>query len=253
MQVDSNQKLQKFFKVLENTGLTLSIKAIEATSRDTTQPKQVIPVRVIYMIILFVPCKAEQFLQDSSEPNTLVFTRLADAEMFLFAAQKCLSTSLSKLKRQFASNVRELANRSRQKQFEVLKKLIQDSIDEDVQPELKDEIIDDLEDRGVSVETLVFSSIRRRVVKTIEQRHTASSAFSAIENAIASPFLRSSKDSGALLGDLEDEEAIEQEERTKAVEQLGFMLRAPIAVAASIPFVLGAGIWPFITKVHSCC
>lgn len=55
-----------------------------------------------------------------------------------------------------------------------------------------------------------------------------------------------------LLGDLEAEQAVEDEERNKAVEQLGFMLRAPIAVIAAIPFVLGAGVWPFMTKVNIC-
>ena len=115
--------------------------------------------------------------------------------MFLFASQKCLSTSLSKLKGQFTKSVRDLANRSRQKQFEALQQLIQSSIDEDIQPDLKDEIIEELGDRGVSVETLVFSSIRRQVVKTIEQRHSASSAFLSIENAIARPILRSQRES----------------------------------------------------------
>jgi hypothetical protein len=35
----------------------------------------------------------------------------------------------------------------------------------------------------------------------------------------------------------------------RAVDGLGFMLRAPVAVIASVPIVLGVLIWPLMTQV----
>lgn len=184
------------------------------------------------------------------DPDTLVFSRESDAEMFLYKSQLALGDSLTKLKRQFVGLVRSLANQSRTEHFQSLKRTIQLLIQDDIQPELKEDIIDELDVRGASVETLVFSSIRRQVIHTIATRHTAGTAFRAIEGAIAKPLLKSSKDSDSMIiNDYEDVENLEQQARTKSFEQLGFMVRAPIAVIATVPWVLGAGVWPFMARV----
>lgn len=44
MQVESDSKLQKFFKVLERTGLDLATKAVDATMKDTTQSRHLLSV-----------------------------------------------------------------------------------------------------------------------------------------------------------------------------------------------------------------
>jgi hypothetical protein len=41
----------------------------------------------------------------------------------------------------------------------------------------------------------------------------------------------------------------DEEDQQKAIDALGFMLRAPATAITFVPFVLGAFIWPFITKV----
>ena len=168
--------------------------------------------------------------------------------MFLFKSQAALNRSLTKLKRQFVGLVRNLANQSREEHFQSLKRSIQELIQDDIQPELKEDIIDELETRGATVETLVFSSIRRHVVHTVATRHTAATAFRAIEGAIAKPLLKSPQDTNTTGFDGRDGESIE-EARAKNFDQLGFMVRAPIAVVATIPWVLGAGIWPFMASV----
>jgi len=69
-------------------------------------------------------------------------------------------------------------------------------------------------------------------------RYGPKAAFQAFEMGIARPILR-----------MRGSEDSDEEETHKAVEELGFMLRAPIAVIAAVPFVLGAGIWPLVTQV----
>jgi hypothetical protein len=167
---------------------------------------------------------------------------------------------LSKLKKQYVGTVRTLANKTRASLFNSLKKTIQETIRDDIQPELKEEIIDELDERSDSVEKLVISNIRRQVVRTVATRHDARSAYHAIEEKLAQPFFASrdkglytlpttGSDSSQNLNE-EEIDMLVEEERSKRMKELGFMLRAPIAVVAAIPWVLGAGIWPFMAKVN---
>jgi len=87
------------------------------------------------------------------------------------------------------------------------------------------------------------------VIKTTATRHKAQTAFRAIEEKLARPWLgpgspiTSGGESESDQGD--DAEAAVQ----RSIDELGFMLRAPITALASVPFVFGLPIWPWM--VHS--
>jgi hypothetical protein len=82
------------------------------------------------------------------------------------------------------------------------------------------------------------------VIKTTATRHTAQTAFRAIEERVARPWLGSGapvpSDSDSEMGD--DGEVAAQ----RSIDELGFMLRAPITVLATVPFVFGLAIWPWM-------
>jgi len=87
------------------------------------------------------------------------------------------------------------------------------------------------------------------VIKTAATRHTAQTAFRAIEEKLARPWLgpgspvTSNSESESDLGD--DAEAAVQ----RSIDELGFMLRTPITMLATVPSVFGLPIWPWM--VHS--
>ena len=87
------------------------------------------------------------------------------------------------------------------------------------------------------------------MIKTTATRYKAQTAFRAIEEKLARPWLgpgspiTSGGESESDQGD--DAEAAVQ----RSIDELGFMLRAPITALASVPFVFGLPIWPWM--VHS--
>ena len=87
------------------------------------------------------------------------------------------------------------------------------------------------------------------MIKTTTTRHTALTAFRAIEERIARPWLgpgtSTSSDNGSK-SDLEDDAEVAVQQ---SFDELGFMLRAPVAMLATVPFVFGLPIWPWM--VHS--
>ena len=107
---------------------------------------------------------------------------------------------------------------------------------------------DDLETQSISIRKVAFQQIRN-MIRTTDTRHTAQTAFRAIEERLARPLLGSVRP--ATNGG--KSEAVDNPDVEKAVQQrindLGFMLRAPIAVLATVPFVFGLPIWPWM--VHS--
>ena len=85
-----------------------------------------------------------------------------------------------------------------------------------------------------------------RITKT---HHTAQALFRAIEERLALPWLgnvRPATNSGS--GETVDNDDVEEAVQ-RSINDLGFMLRAPIAVLATVPFVFGLPIWPWM--VHS--
>ena len=87
------------------------------------------------------------------------------------------------------------------------------------------------------------------MIKTTATRHTAQTAFRAIEEKLARRWIgpgspiTSDGEFGSGQGD--DAEAAIQ----RSIDDLGFMLRAPITMLATVPFAFGLPIWPW--KVHS--
>ena len=108
----------------------------------------------------------------------------------------------------------------------------------------------DLESQSIDIRKVAFQQIRN-VVKTTATRHTAPTAFRAIEERIARPWLgfassTTSEGESNSESDLGDDAEVAVQ---RSIDELGFMLRAPITALATVPFVFGLPIWPW--KVHS--
>ena len=87
------------------------------------------------------------------------------------------------------------------------------------------------------------------MIKTTATRHTASAVFRAIEERIARPWLGPGT---STTSDDEPESDLGYDAEVavqRSFDKLGFMLRAPITVLATVPFVFGLPIWPWM--VHS--
>ena len=105
---------------------------------------------------------------------------------------------------------------------------------------------EDLESQSIDIRRVAFQQIRN-VIKTTATRHTPQTAFRAIEERLARPWLTTRRTAPTT-----DEESENDDVETalqRSVDDLGFMLRAPITVLASLPFVFGLPIWPWM--VHS--
>jgi len=171
----------------------------------------------------------------NSEPsNVLTVASRAAAENFFRVSQEKLTQSLTALRLQFVSTIRKLADLARQERFESLRKAIT-SLKPDLQPDLQNEILIDLNANAVHVQNLAFRKARKHV-KTEHIRYGPKAAFQALEVQIAKP-VRRMRDDG-----------FDDEDDHEGVADLGFMLRAPIAAIAVVPFVLGVAIWPLMTQ-----
>ncbi len=106
---------------------------------------------------------------------------------------------------------------------------------------------DDLETQSISIRKVAFQQIRN-MIRTTDTRHTAQTAFRAIEERLARPWLGSAPATNGDKSDDDDNDDVEVAVQ-RSINDLGFMLRAPIAVLATVPFVFGLPIWPWI--VHS--
>jgi len=80
-------------------------------------------------------------------------------------------------------------------------------------------------------------------------RHKAQTAFRAIEEKLARPWLGP----GSPImsdGEYESDQGDDAEAAVqRSIDELGFMLRTPITMLATVPFVFGLPIWPWM--VHS--
>jgi hypothetical protein len=105
---------------------------------------------------------------------------------------------------------------------------------------------DDLESQSINICKVAFQQIRS-MIRTTDTRHTAKTAFRAIEERLAKPWL------GTVTPQTNDEKSEQSGSDVEVVVQrsindLGFMLRAPIAVLATVPFVFGLPIWPWVVR-----
>jgi hypothetical protein len=101
----------------------------------------------------------------------------------------------------------------------------------------------DLESQSIDIRKVAFQQIRN-VIKTTATRHTAQTAFRAIEERLARPWLGPGTPPTS---DVESEEGDDVEVAVqRSIDELGFMLRAPITMLATVPFVFGLPIWPWM-------
>lgn len=105
---------------------------------------------------------------------------------------------------------------------------------------------DDLGTQFIDIRAVAFQRLRS-IIKKTTTRHTAQTAFRAIEQKVSRPWLGSNTPAMSHgeydLGD--DAEVAAQ----RSIDELGFMFRAPITVLVTLPFVFGLPIWPWM--VHS--
>jgi hypothetical protein len=216
------------------------------------------------MYVCFVFCSPlPMTFQQFEDCNDLKFHSKADMESFLLSVQRALSASLAPIKREYITFVRELASQSRAALFESLRSQIQTSIEGATEVELVGEITDRLDSYGEDTEILLLSSIKKRGLYTIVSNpHSFSTAHHAIRNLIVRLVLRPTSrnnhkdikgigvdisDGGiGLSGDVSD---AHESELARDIDKLGFMLRAPISVLATVPLLLSPGVWRFVHQV----
>ncbi|KIM23876.1 hypothetical protein M408DRAFT_332078, partial [Serendipita vermifera MAFF 305830] len=174
--------------------------------------------------------------------SVLVVKSVHHAEEFLRLSQKELQGSLNREKQDFVTAVRKMAEEARAKRFQELKDEFA-RLDPQIQPELREEIIEDLNNQSVDIRQVIFNHIKNEI-KTTKTRHTAATAFRAIEEKLAKPLLSQNEDPIQVLDEGE-------QKALKTVDDLGFMLRAPISAMATIPFVFGLPIWPWMAYSKS--
>ncbi|KAH7918876.1 hypothetical protein BV22DRAFT_1134271 [Leucogyrophana mollusca] len=225
MQLKSSKRLQNAFSTLDREAQAAALKAIDNVRKGGNRAWQ---------------------HASFNDKDVIEFGHVADAEMFLQEVQGDLNKSLSDLKRKFVTAVRKLANQSRSEHFDSMKSKIQ-GLKGDLQPELKEDIIEELSDRSETVEKLVFSTIRRKVMHTVATKHNAASAYRVLQMTIAKPLLKQ-KPTEETVERLVDRNVVADSDPGSQLADLGFMLRAPIAVIAAIPWLLGSPIWPFMKQ-----
>lgn len=188
---------------------------------------------------------------------------ITHAEEFLRRSQQELHSSLNSLKLEYVAAVRRFAEAARVKRFTALREAIKD-----LEPQLESELwseIDgmhlnteaynflispsgDLEAQSTDIRRVAFQHIRS-VIKVTSTRYTPQAAFRAIEIKLARSWLGSTtpatSDSESEIGD-DIEGAVR-----KSINELGFMLRAPITVLATVPFIFGLPIWPWMIQSRS--
>jgi len=94
--------------------------------------------------------------------TVLVVKNPAHAEEFLRLSQRQLHVSLNREKQDFVTAVRKMAEEARGKRFQALKDEIA-RLDPNIQPELREEIIEDLNNSSVDVRQVAFHQIKNRV------------------------------------------------------------------------------------------
>ena len=82
----------------------------------------------------------------------------------------------------------------------------------------------------------------------VKPKSTIQTTFRAIEERIARPWLGSGT---STTSDDESESDLDNDAEVavqRSIDELGFMLRAPITMLATIPFVFGLPIWPWVVR-----
>ncbi|KLO16294.1 hypothetical protein SCHPADRAFT_221937 [Schizopora paradoxa] len=176
----------------------------------------------------------------------MTFSQISKAEVFLEAIQSGAVDIFTAEKKRLVEYVRDLAGRTRSSYFKSLRDKIKTRVGDDTsQFSLKEDIMAELSEKGATIGNLIFVNIRQSVMHTIAVRHSGASAYRAIQDAIARPFLNQ-RPIDVFLN--LNAAAPREDEWKRGVENLGFMLRAPITVVASLSWLLGSGVWPFMRQ-----
>ncbi|KLO16286.1 hypothetical protein SCHPADRAFT_823483 [Schizopora paradoxa] len=220
-------KLDRAFAILEQNGQKSAVLAVEdATKRvEHRAPKS-----------------------GTLKSNEIVFSTKFEVEKFFYMAQdKMAQDAKNDLSREFVGFVRELADRSRLQLFELLvQKLESVTKEKQAPPELVDDILEQLNYQKQDVEVLFSATVKTKAVRTDVERHNVATAYTAIKDAMSKPFMHSSESV-----DLDDNasnitETTSSQTDSTVASELGFMIRAPIAVLATIPLLLGSLVWPWL-------
>jgi hypothetical protein len=100
--------------------------------------------------------------KDKGGVKVLVVKSVAHAEEFLRLSQRELRASLNREKQDFVTAIRRMAEEARGKRFQELKDEFA-RLDPLVQAELREEIIEDLNNQSVDVRQVVFNHIKNEV------------------------------------------------------------------------------------------
>ena len=100
--------------------------------------------------------------QERGGITVLVVKCVSHAEEFLRLSQKELQTSLNREKQDFVTAIRKMAEEARAKRFQELKDEFA-RLDPKIQPELREEIIEDLNNQSVDIRQVVFNHIKNEV------------------------------------------------------------------------------------------
>lgn len=152
------------------------------------------------------------------------------------------------LSRKYIKFVRDLANHSRLGLFHVLMKEVESiSKKKQAPPDLAEDILDKLKYQIQDVDMLFAVSLKNKAIRTDVERHNITSAYTAIRDALSKPFIR--------LPEIHDSKSTTSNDSidspNPSASELGLMIRAPIAVLATIPLVLGSFVWPWLVHVSS--
>jgi len=170
----------------------------------------------------------------ASESSHVFVGSRQEAEEFFRESQKKLTTLLLELKFKFVATVRGFAERANRDRIGRLKAAIK-AFKDDMEAELRSDILVDLDALTTSIRELAFHSIQKGL-KIERIRYTPGDIYKIIEGAVAKPIL-------AFQDDIIDDTTPET-----TIKDLGLLLRAPITVITVIPFIFSAGVWMWVTK-----
>jgi len=193
---------------------------------------------------------------------------IVHAEEFLRESHKALYKQLCTLKEEYVSAVRHLGKNAQSSRIDTLRKALQSS--DALQTELGDDVIAELASQSVDIRELAYSQIKTKI-KISSTRYTAKTAFQKIEATLARLWLDPASNDGELPGGELPSSSINQdnndtgggslpysplrdygdeveEAARRSIEQLGFMLRAPLTAVASFAWAFGAPVWAFMPE-----
>jgi len=157
---DYDKKLVLHCEKLQKLGTQHVFKALEETSKSMSEMVWLIPSSN-------KNSPNSQFSPDSepcdfgaeSTRGVFIGSRL-QAEEFLYKSQQMLTKRLMELKEQFVSNIRKLADQANRDRIQSLREAIR-AFRNDMESELRTEILVELESLAVNVRTLAFQTIQR--------------------------------------------------------------------------------------------